>query len=298
MLNLLAQSDPNATDPVGQTVELASEVWTQVSGFLATNGLKLVGALVLFVVGRWAVKLATRMISKAMKKAKVEPVLISFAENLAYIGLLTLVVIAALGMAGIPTASFAAVIAAAGLAIGLALQGSLSNFAAGVLMVIFRPIRTGDFVEVGGAAGSVQAVQIFNTILNSPDNVRIIVPNAQVMGGNIKNYTANGTRRVDMVVGVSYDDDLKKTREIIEKVIAADERILPDPAPTVAVSELADSSVNLVVRPWVKGADYWNVRFALTEEIKVALEAGGITIPFPQQDIHLKTPVSLDKAPA
>jgi len=298
MFNLLAQGDPNATDPVGQSVELASEVWTQVSGYLATNGLTLVGALVLFIVGRWAAKIATRLLSKTMKKAKVEPVLVSFAENLAYIGLLTLVVIAALGMAGIPTASFAAVIAAAGLAIGLALQGSLSNFAAGVLMVIFRPIRTGDFVEVGGAAGSVKEVQIFNTILDSPDNVRIIVPNAQVMGGNIKNYTANGTRRVDMVIGVSYEDDLKKTRAIIEKVIAADERILPDPAPTVAVSELADSSVNFVVRPWVKGADYWNVRFALTENIKVALEAGGMTIPFPQQDIHLKTPVSLDKAPA
>jgi small conductance mechanosensitive channel len=298
MFNLLAQGDPNATDPVGQSVELASEVWTQVSGYLATNGLTLVGALVLFIVGRWAAKFATRLLSKTMNKAKVEPVLVSFAENLAYVGLLTLVVIAALGMAGIPTASFAAVIAAAGLAIGLALQGSLSNFAAGVLMVIFRPIRVGDYVEVGGAAGSVKEVQIFNTILDSPDNVRIIVPNSQVMGGNIKNYTTNGTRRVDLVIGVSYDDDLKKTREIIEKVIAADERILPDPAPTVAVSELADSSVNFVVRPWVKGADYWAVRFALTENIKVALEAGGVTIPFPQQDIHFKTPISMDKAPA
>ncbi|MFC1763632.1 mechanosensitive ion channel family protein [Planctomycetota bacterium] len=294
MLNLLGQaasaSDPNMTNIIANPVETANQVVTYISQFLAAYGLKVVGAIVIFIVGRWVARLASGLVAKAMKKAKADLVLVSFAENIVYIGLLVMVVIAALSKVGVETTSFAATIAAAGLAVGLALQGSLSNFAAGVLMIIFRPVRVGDFVEVGGAAGTVKEVQIFTTILASPDNVRIIVPNAQVLGGNIKNYTVNGTRRVDMVIGVSYDDDLKETRAIIEKVIGADERVLPEPAPLIAVSELGDSSVNFVVRPWVNGADYWAVRFDLIENIKVALEAGGITIPFPQRDVHMITP--------
>jgi small conductance mechanosensitive channel len=209
-------------------------------------------------------------------------------QNLCYVVLLTFVVIAALANIGLQTASFVAVLGAAGLAVGLALQGSLSNFAAGVLMLIFKPIRVGDFVEAGGAKGSVKEVGIFTTILNSPDNVRIIVPNSQIMGSSISNYTVNGTRRVDMVIGVSYEDDLKKAKKVIEDVLAADGRILADPAPVVAVSALADSSVNFVVRPWVKVADYWPTYFDLTAQIKVALEKGGLTIPFPQRDVHVK----------
>jgi len=207
---------------------------------------------------------------------------------LGYVALLAFIIIAALAKMGLQTASFVAVLGAAGLAIGLALQGSLSNFASGVLMLIFKPIRVGDFVEAGGAKGSVKEIGIFTTILNSPDNVRIIVPNSQVTGSNISNYTVNGTRRVDMVIGVSYEDDLQKTKEVIEKVLAGEERILPDPPAVVAVSELADSSVNFVVRPWVNVADYWPTYFDLTAKIKVSLEEKGITIPFPQHDVHLK----------
>ena len=190
------------------------------------------------------------------------------------------------------TTSFAVIVGAAGLAIGFALQGSLANFAAGIMLIIFKPFKGGDFVELAGQKGTVKEIQIFNTILNSPDNVRIIIPNGQVTGSNIVNYTVNGTRRVDLVVGVSYDDDLKKARQVIEQVLAGDDRILSDPPVTVAVSELADSSVNFVVRPWVKTADYWDVYFNITEGIKLALDKNGITIPYPQRDIHMKGGVS------
>ena len=218
----------------------------------------------------------------------MDETLVRFIKDLCYVGMLTFVIIAALAKIGIQTASFIALIGAAGLAVGLALQGSLANFASGVLMLIFKPMHIGDFVEAGGAKGSVKEIGIFTTILSSPDNVRIIVPNSQVMGGNISNYTVNGTRRVDMVFGISYGDDLKQAQQVIEKVLAKEDRILADPAPLVAVSELADSSVNFVVRPWVKSSDYWPTYFDLTARIKVALEENGLTIPFPQRDVHLK----------
>jgi len=201
-------------------------------------------------------------------------------------------IIASLKKLGIPMTEFTVVIGAAGLAIGFALQGSLANFAAGVILIIFKPFKVGDFVELAGQKGTVREIQIFNTILNSPDNVRLIIPNGQVTGSSIKNYTVNGTRRVDLVVGVSYDDDLKKARQVIEQVLAGDDRILSEPPVTVAVSELADSSVNFVVRPWVKTTDYWDVYFNLTEGIKLALDKNGITIPYPQRDIHMKGGVS------
>ena len=264
------------------------DVLTRIYTLLAEYGLKIVGAVLIFIVGRWVAGFLSRLAGKAMRRAKVDETLVRFVQNLCYVALLTFIIIAALAKMGLQTASFVAVLGAAGLAIGLALQGSLSNFASGVLMLIFKPIRVGDFVEAGGAKGSVKEIGIFTTILNSPDNVRIIVPNSQVTGSNISNYTVNGTRRVDMVIGVSYEDDLQKTKEVIEKVLAGDERILPDPSPVVAVSALADSSVNFVVRPWVKSADYWPTHFDLTAKIKVALEENGITIPFPQRDVHLK----------
>jgi small conductance mechanosensitive channel len=224
--------------------------------YLATYGLQIIAAAIIFVVGRWLARQISKLVGKAIAKANVSDALVAFVQNLSYIVLLVFVIVAALAKLGIQTTSFIAVIGAAGLAVGLALQGSLANFASGVLMLIFKPINVGDFVEVAGAKGTVKDIQIFNTVLDSPDNVRIIIPNARVTGGNIMNYTVNGTRRVDLVVGVSYEDDLKKAKQVIEAALAGDDRVLEDPAPTVAVSELADSSVNFVVRPWVKSEDY------------------------------------------
>jgi small conductance mechanosensitive channel len=288
-----AQEDPNAA--AGEPTNLndlnlgtAQEVLSRIYGYLAEYGLRIVAAVIIFLVGRWVARMLANLASKALLKAKMDETLARFIKDLCYVAMLTFVIIAALAKLGIQTASFIAVLGAAGLAVGLALQGSLSNFAAGVLMLIFKPIRVGDFVEAGGAKGTVKEINIFTTVLSSPDNVRIIVPNSHVMGSNISNYTVNGTRRVDMVFGVSYEDNLKQAQQVIEKVLAGEERILPDPAPLVAVSELADSSVNLVVRPWVKCSDYWPTYFDLTARIKVALEENGLTIPFPQHDVHLK----------
>ena len=270
-------------------IEVINTIYSYLTTYLANYWLQVVAAIVIFVVGRWLAKLISNLVAKAMTKAKVDPTLTSFVKHLCHIALLAFVIIAALKKLGVPMTEFTVVIGAAGLAVGFALQGSLSNFAAGVMLIIFKPFKAGDFVEAGGKAGTVEKIQIFNTILNSPDNVRIIIPNGQITGGNIMNYTVNGTRRIDLVVGVSYEDDLKKAQQIIEKVISSDERILKEPVYKVAVSELGDSSVNFVVRPWVNVADYWAVRFDITEKIKLALDKSGITIPYPQRDIHMKT---------
>jgi small conductance mechanosensitive channel len=293
---ILAQTDSNSLnigDQAEKAMDLAQTVITKASGILTQYGFKIVGAILILVIGRIVAKILSSWISKAMTKAKVDTLLVAFTENLCFVGMMVFVVVAALDTLGIPVVSFVGIIAAAGLAIGLALQGSLSNFAAGVLMIIFKPIRVGNFVEIGGTKGVVQEIQIFNTILNSPDNIRVIVPNSQVTGGCIRNYSTNSTRRVDLVIGVSYEDDLSKTREVIQGVLSQNELVLQDPAPTIAVSELADSSVNFVVRPWVKNADYWDVYFELTENIKNALDANHISIPFPQQDVHVKTPIAM-----
>jgi len=290
--NLLYAAEANTPTESAEGTELgigaAQEVLTKIYAYLAEYGLKIVAALVILIIGRWIAALAAKLVSKALIRAKMDETLVRFLGHLTKIAILVFVVIAALAKLGVYAASFVAVLGAAGLAIGLALQGSLANFASGVLLLIFKPIRVGDFVEAGGAKGSVSEIGIFTTVLNSPDNVRIIVPNAQVTSSNISNYTINGTRRIDMVFGVSYEDDLKKAKEVIEKILADEGRILPDPAPLVAVSELADSSVNFVVRPWVNVADYWSVYFDLTARIKVALEKNGLTIPFPQHDVHVK----------
>ena len=214
-------------------------------------------------------------------------VLESYVTNLVYWALMTFVIIAAINQIGIQTTSLIAIMGAAGLAIGLALQGSLANFAAGVLIVMFRPYRVGDFVEAAGVSGSVVQVQILSTILKTVDNKQIVVPNAQIMNSIITNFSANETRRVDLVIGISYNDDIDKTRTIIQELINADNRILKDPACLVAVSELADSSVNIAVRPWVKTADYMSVKFGLTEAIKKRFDKEGISFPFPQQDVHI-----------
>lgn len=265
--------------------------WAELIELLKTTGVDLtiniVTAIVIFIVGKWVVGLITKGIRRLMQKQEIDKTLETFVSNLIRMVLMVFVIIAAISAVGIQTTSLIAVLGAAGLAVGLALQGSLSNFAAGVLIVLFRPYKVGDFIEGAGVAGVVVSVQILQTILKTGDNKQVIVPNSQIMGSIITNYSANETRRVDMVVGVSYSDDLDKVRKTLEELVAAEERILDDPACTIAVSELADSSVNFVVRPWVNTADYWGVMFDMTEAIKKRFDKDGISFPFPQRDVHL-----------
>jgi len=262
---------------------LIAKIWE----LLTIYGLKLVAAIAVLIVGRWIAKGLTGFTEKMLNKRQVDPTIVSFVANLTYIALLVFVVLAALGQLGIQTTSFIAVIGAAGLAIGLALQGSLSNFAAGFLMIIFRPFKVGDFIEGAGVSGTVEKIQIFTTQLKTPDNKTIIIPNAKLSGDNIVNFSVKGTRRVDFVFGIGYDDDIDKARKIITDVIENDARVLKDPPPIIAVMELADSSVNFVVRPWVKVPDYWDLWFDVTETVKKRFDAEGISIPFPQRDVHL-----------
>jgi small conductance mechanosensitive channel len=250
-------------------------------------GVKVIAAITIFIIGRWVAKGFRSVIHRLMDKKKIDPTITGFVGNLTYMGLLVFVIIAALGQLGIQTTSFIAILGAAGLAIGLALQGSLSNFAAGFLMIIFKPFKVGDYVEAAGVAGTVETIQIFTTTLNTPDNKTVIVPNSGVTGGNIVKGTAKGTRRADMVFGIGYDDDIDKAKQIIAEVLGKDDRILKDPPIKIAVSELADSSVNIVVRPWVSIENYWGVYFDAMENIKKAFDAAGISIPYPQRDVHL-----------
>jgi small conductance mechanosensitive channel len=250
-------------------------------------GGKLLVALIIFYVGRIVAKMLVKGIHKVMRAQEVDQILETFVCNLAYWMVMVFVIIAAISQIGVQTTSLIAVMGAAGLAIGLALQGSLSNFAAGVLIVVFRPYRMGDFVEVAGISGSVVQVQILSTILKTGDNKQIVVPNAQIMNSIITNYSANNTRRVDMIIGVSYDDNLDKVRDTLRELVNADSRIMQDPECLIAVAELADSSVNFFVRPWVASSDYWAVKFDLTESIKKRFDQDGISFPFPQRDVHL-----------
>ena len=265
--------------------------WDQMLEILRTQGVELAinvaVAIAIFYIGKLVVSMVVRGMRKVMQKQEVDKTLETFVTNLVRMVLMVVVAIAAISALGIETTSFIAIFGAAGLAVGLALQGSLSNFAAGVLIVLFRPYRVGDYVEAAGISGSVEQVQILTTILKTPDNKRIIVPNGQIMDSIITNYSANDTRRVDMVVGVSYGDDLDKVHSVLKELVAADDRILDDPACTIAVSELGDSSVNFVVRPWVKSSDYWAVHWDLLETIKLVFDEKGIGIPYPQMDIHL-----------
>lgn len=264
-----------------------SHIGAQIYEILALYGIRVLSAAAILVIGRWVAMGVRRVVENMMTRSKVDPTLIRFVSSLAYIGLIAFVVVAALGQLGIQTASFIAVLGAAGLAVGLALQGSLSNFAAGVLLIIFRPFKVGDYIEGGGTAGTVDSIQIFTTQLTTPDNKTVIVPNSAMTGGNIVNWSARGTRRADMVFGIGYGDDIDKARDIITAILNEDERILPDPAPVIAVSALADSSVNFVVRPWVNSGDYWNVVFDTTEKVKKRFDQENISIPFPQRDVHV-----------
>ena len=262
--------------------------------FILFYGIKVLMAVVIFVVGKMVAKWLRGVVKTILQKKEMDVAIQHFVSALVYYAVITFVVIAALGQLGIHTASFVAVIGAAGLAIGLALQGALANFAAGVLILIFKPYRVGDFVEVAGVSGTVISVLVFTTELNTADNKRIVIPNGQTMGGTITNYSTNDTRRIDLVMGIGYSDDIDKAKKVLEDIVAADSRILKDPAPTIAVVELADSSVNFVVRPWVNKADYWGVYFGLTETVKKRFDQEGISIPFPQSDVHMHQVASND----
>ncbi len=265
-----------------------SASWLQNNqGLFIEYTVNIAAALLTLLIGIFAARIVSKALSTLMLSRKVDGIVVSFTANMIKYLILAFVVIAALGRIGIQTASFVAVIGAAGLAIGLALQGALSNFAAGVLLIIFRPLKTGEYVEIAGTAGTVESVQIFTTVLLSPDNKMIVVPNNNVLSNNIVNFSRTGKRRVDLTVGVSYSSDLKKTRSVIQSILEADSRVLKNPAFTIGVCALADSSVNFVVRPWVSSSDYWGTFFDLYENIKLALDAADIEIPFPQQDVHL-----------
>jgi small conductance mechanosensitive channel len=277
----------DVTKVIPTSVDEVNQIWVQVQDIVTVWGLKVIAAVAIFIIGRWVAMLVRRVVRRVMERAKVESIITGFVSSIAYIALLAFVVIAALGQLGIQTTSFIAILGAAGLAIGLALQGSLANFAAGFLMIIFRPFKVGDFIEGAGVAGVVEEIQIFTTTLKTGDNKIIIVPNAKLAGDNITNYSALETRRVDMTVGVAYDADLAHVKKVLNDIISQDERILAGPAPLVAVAELADSSVNFVVRVWTRTSDYWAVKFDMTETIKNRFDAEGIGIPFPQRDIHI-----------
>jgi small conductance mechanosensitive channel len=263
------------------------EIMPMISEYAIVYGAKFIAAIVIYIVGKIIAKAIANLIAKGLDKKGVDATLSTFVNNIVYYILLIVVIVAALGQLGIQTASFVAIIGAAGLAVGLALQGSLANFAAGVLLILFRPIRVGDFVEVAGVAGSVSSISIFCTTLLTGDNKTVIIANADVSGGNITNYSLEATRRVDLVVGVAYDSNIQQVKDELKALAAADDRILKDKDVTIGVVELADSSVNLVFRPWVNAADYWSVKFDLNEKIKQRFQEAGIGIPYPTMDVNV-----------
>jgi len=260
---------------------------TLLNTYLIPWGTKIILALLVFMIGKWIARLLTKTMEKVMTKGNVDKMLVSFLGNIAYAALLAVVVLAALEQLGVNTTSALAILGAAGLAVGLALKDSLSSFAAGVMLIIFRPFKLGDFIEAGGVSGVVEEIRIFHTMLKTGDNREVTMPNAQIYGGTIVNYSARATRRIDLVIGIGYGDDIKKARDIITDILAANETVLKDPAPNVMLLELGASSVDFAVRPWVKSADYWTTRADIMEAIKTAFDKEGVSIPYPQQDIHL-----------
>ncbi|WP_269527081.1 mechanosensitive ion channel family protein [Coraliomargarita parva] len=263
------------------------QILQTITELLSTYSLRVLAALAIFFIGRYCVGLIMKALRSALEKRKVEPSLVGFSCGLTHALLLTLVVIAALGQLGVQTASFVAILGAAGLAVGLALQGSLSNFASGVLIIIFKPYRVGDYVVAGSGEGIVEEIHIFTTTLVTLDNRTQIIPNSVATSGLIENYSAKGTRRLDLVAGVSYGDDILKVKAVLQDILDNEPRILPEPKPTIGLMEMGDSSLNFAVRPWVKVADYWPLFFDLQERIRIRFDEEGITIPFPQRDVHL-----------
>jgi small conductance mechanosensitive channel len=274
----------------------AEKVSEMIDVYVIPWGINIVMALLIYIVGKIVVSILLNIFGKVMARSKYDDMLIDFIKAILNAVLMLFVIVASLDKLGVDTTSLVAILGAAGLAIGLSLQGSLQNFAAGVMLLVFRPFKAGDFVEAGDAMGVIKSISIFTTVMTTGDNKEVIVPNGRIYGGNITNYSAKETRRVDMVVGIGYDADLKHAKNVINELIAGDERILADPKPLVAVSELADSSVNFVVRPWVKTADYWAVKFAFNEAVKLRFDQEGISIPFPQMDVHMHKEEASGKA--
>ncbi|WP_122055418.1 small-conductance mechanosensitive channel MscS [Vibrio sp. Evd11] len=283
----MADSSTALETPIVDGLSQAEQWLTNNSDLFIQYGVNIISALIILFFGNLIVKAVANSVSKVLEKKKMDRAVVEFIHGLVRYFLFVIVLIAALGRLGVQTASVVAVIGAAGLAVGLALQGSLSNFAAGVLIVAFRPFKSGDYVEIGGVAGSVDSIQIFQTVLTTPDNKMVVVPNGSVIGSPITNYSRHATRRIDLMIGVSYNADLQKTKALLTKICESDERVLKDPGVQVGVHTLADSSVNFVVRPWVSTADYWNVYFDLMQAIKEGLDNEGIEIPFPQMDVHM-----------
>lgn len=257
------------------------------SAFVIPWSVNILLALATFFVGRWVANILLKVAKKLLTKSKMDVILINFVTSILHALLLLFIIIAAMDQLGVDTTSLIALLGAAGLAIGLAMQNSLQNFAAGVMLIIFRPFKTGDFVEAGGTAGVVETISIFSTIMRTGDNREVIVPNGAIYNGTITNFSARETRRIDMVFGIGYEDDIRKAKQLLNDILSADERVLKEPEPLVAVGELASSSVNFNVRPWVRSSDYWSVKFDLTEQIKLAFDDNGISIPYPQMDVHL-----------
>lgn len=270
--------------------DLSSIDFTVLQGLALTWGGRIFSALLVFLVGKWIAKKIATLLSKVLERSHVDITLTKFLHNIVYYAIIIAVIIAAAGQLGVNTTSFLTVVGAASLAVGLALKDSLGNFASGVMLILFRPFRVGDVVTVGGETGSVQEITIFNTVLNTGDNQRKIIPNSTISNGTITNITANPTRRIDLVIGISYDDDIRLAKDTLVEILASEDRILKDPAPLVAVAELGASSVDLVVRPWVKTDDYWKVKFDITEKIKQVFDEKSISFPFPQTDVHLHKP--------
>jgi len=258
----------------------------QLVGVVTQYGLRMIGALAILIVGRMVAGAIRRSVVKGLTKRNLDATLIPFVGGLLYWLVMAVVLIAVLNAFGAQPTGLVAILGAAGLAVGLALQGTLSNFASGVMLLIFRPFGVQDVIDVDGTEAIVRSIGLFSTTLDTKDNIRLIMPNSQIFGTTIKNYTANDTRRVDMVIGVSYDDDLSIAKETIDRIVKADPLVLTEPATTVEVVELGDSSVNFVVRPWVRTSDYWTVRFALTRALKDGVEEAGCSFPYPQRDVH------------
>lgn len=264
-----------------------NQLFLQLQRLIVEFGLSLIAAILILAIGRWLAGLLRKLLRQLMIKASIEPTLISFASNITYYAAIAFVIMAALGQLGIETTSLIAVLGAAGLAVGLALQGSLSNFAAGILIILFRPFRVGDWIEAAGTNGFVEEIQIFTTVLRTLNNRTVVVPNSKLTEDNIVNYSTKGILRVDLVIGVAYEENLAKVKQLIQEVLAGHPLILDQPKPVVGVLELADSSVNLVVRPWTNTEHYWTVYFSVQEMVKTKFDEVGVTIPFPQQDIHI-----------
>jgi small conductance mechanosensitive channel len=286
---VVQNADPTADAPVEKPLTLEDQlqgVYVKIQDHGLELGLNVLAAIAIFIIGRMIVNGLVKFVGRRLED-RFDETLISFLSSIVKTLMMAIVIMASLERLGVNTTSFAAILAAAGLAVGLALQGSLGNLASGVMIILFSPFKVGDFVEAGGATGVVEDIQIFSTMMKTGDNCQIIVPNSQITSNTITNYSAKDTRRIDLVFGCGYDDDLKAVKAFLEELLQNDKRILQDPEPLVAVAELGDSSVNFAVRPWVDSADYWAVRFDINEAVKVGFDERGFNIPYPTQDLNV-----------